>query len=88
MVVQCEKCGKVYDDTNRWTICPHRSLDGAARTPQEREADNLTRLGCTNEVAVVRRRVFWKRILLGAGIAALVIAAVWAISLLTASTSS
>lgn len=23
MTIQCEKCGKVYDDVGRWTICPH-----------------------------------------------------------------
>lgn len=28
MVRTCEDCGKVYDDVNRWTICPHPSLDG------------------------------------------------------------
>lgn len=26
MVVTCEKCGRTYNDTDRWTICPHRGL--------------------------------------------------------------
>lgn len=25
-IVQCEQCGLVYDDVNRWTICPHGPL--------------------------------------------------------------
>lgn len=29
-VVTCEKCGKVYDDTYRWTICPHEEFGMAA----------------------------------------------------------
>lgn len=27
MIVQCEECGKVYDDKPNWTICPHNPLD-------------------------------------------------------------
>ena len=27
MNVKCEKCGVVYDDASRWTICPHGPLN-------------------------------------------------------------
>ncbi len=26
MIVPCEKCHTLYDDENRWTICPHGPL--------------------------------------------------------------
>ncbi len=38
MIVQCEKCGRLYDDTQRWTICPHRPLGVAPLTRRERMA--------------------------------------------------
>lgn len=31
MITQCPDCGKVYDDTNRWTICPHGPLHAPAK---------------------------------------------------------
>lgn len=33
MYVTCEKCGRFYDDAERWTICPHRSLDTTPDAP-------------------------------------------------------
>lgn len=29
MIVKCKECGKTYDDTPNWTICPHNPLDVA-----------------------------------------------------------
>lgn len=26
MYGRCDKCGRVYDDATRWTICPHSPL--------------------------------------------------------------
>lgn len=26
MIVSCEKCGRRYEDVDRWTICPHPGL--------------------------------------------------------------
>jgi len=28
MVVECPTCHAIYDDTVRWTICPHGPLSG------------------------------------------------------------
>lgn len=33
MIVQFEKCGKVYNDVNRWTYCPHESFGFPAAVP-------------------------------------------------------
>lgn len=33
MIVACETCGKVYDDTNRWTYCPHEKFGFPAAEP-------------------------------------------------------
>jgi len=27
MYVQCDQCGKQYDDEHQWTLCPHAPLD-------------------------------------------------------------
>lgn len=36
MLVKCETCGLGYNDTNRWTICPHPHLDDPeARTKMD-----------------------------------------------------
>lgn len=49
MIVTCEKCGRVYDDAERWTICPHRGLGypAAFREPQTMSED--TRVQPCNE---------------------------------------
>lgn len=31
MIVKCEKCDALYDDTYRWTFCPHDRFDMATR---------------------------------------------------------
>jgi hypothetical protein len=28
--IKCPDCEKFFDDENRWTLCPHNSLDVAA----------------------------------------------------------
>jgi hypothetical protein len=32
MITNCERCGRRYDDAQRWTICPHPELHVAAPT--------------------------------------------------------
>jgi len=39
MNVRCEKCGRVYDDAIRWTICPHNPLERPWNDPYCREHD-------------------------------------------------
>jgi predicted nucleic acid-binding Zn-ribbon protein len=31
VIVRCTKCGTVYDDAARWTLCPHGPLGGGNR---------------------------------------------------------
>lgn len=45
MVVTCEKCGRVYDDAARWTICPHRNLgEPAGSDPLPAVPEGATRV--------------------------------------------
>jgi len=32
MWLKCEKCGRLYDDAEKWTICPHHLLGTNLRT--------------------------------------------------------
>jgi uncharacterized OB-fold protein len=27
LVTRCDKCGRLYDDYNQWTLCPHGPLE-------------------------------------------------------------
>lgn len=38
MTVKCDKCGRVYDDAQRWTICPHTPL-GTPVQPYDHETN-------------------------------------------------
>lgn len=29
MIVECQDCGAAFNDTHRWTICPHNILEAA-----------------------------------------------------------
>lgn len=32
MIRRCEECEVVYDDVDRWTLCPHGPLSGGNKT--------------------------------------------------------
>lgn len=34
MYTKCPKCGFLYDDYYRWTICPHNCLEAGPTTPR------------------------------------------------------
>lgn len=33
MIVECQKCNNYYNDTYRWTICPHNVLEASPEAP-------------------------------------------------------
>ena len=39
MIVHCDRCIRVYDDAQAYTICPHNSLAVGPSTPYCREHD-------------------------------------------------
>jgi hypothetical protein len=34
MVVTCPTCQRTYDDTHKWTICPHNLLEAGPHAPR------------------------------------------------------
>jgi hypothetical protein len=39
MRIECGKCGEIYDDEYRWTICPHNPLERSHDAPYCRRHD-------------------------------------------------
>jgi hypothetical protein len=63
MIVECEKCSRVYNDEFYLTICPHNSLDGACRKHDlyfcnECRVDHLISLADEADVPLENKEIF------------------------------
>jgi hypothetical protein len=64
MIVKCPDCGKSYDDAQRWTICPHHSLDwGPTGPPSDspyKQVGLVKLQGIEKEYGIVAKNVYEK----------------------------
>lgn len=48
MITTCPKCGLIYDDTYRWTFCPHNKFAMACTTTRQRQDGTTESIIVTN----------------------------------------